>query len=154
MAPRPQEQQPTVRWTKAAVVVATNHAVDDGMLRTVWARYGLGTIANWDRCGGHGDARGIIGNTRRLRRRGITSQGLHFPKDDFRDLRVGLLHLSRGMSPEPCCQRGNGTATWIGPIVSSDSMRRFVERASRPQCVAAGPGTGRTVRLVLGPAGE
>ena len=37
--------------------------------------------------------------------------------------------VRRGMSPEPCCQRGNGTATWIGPIVSSDSMRRFVERA-------------------------
>ena len=38
--------------------------------------------------------------------------------------------VRRGMSPEPCCQRGNGTATWIGPIVSSGSMRRFVERAS------------------------
>ena len=37
--------------------------------------------------------------------------------------------VRRGMSPEPCCQRGSGTATWIGPIVSSDSMRRFVERA-------------------------
>ena len=37
--------------------------------------------------------------------------------------------VRRGMSPEPCCQRGNGTVIWIGPIVSSDSMRRFVERA-------------------------
>ena len=38
--------------------------------------------------------------------------------------------VRRGMSPEPCCQRGNGTAIWIGPIVSSGSMRRVVERAS------------------------
>ena len=54
----------------------------------------------------------------------------HFPKDDFRiDLESGSCTVRRGMSPEPCCQRGNGTATWIGPIVSSDSMRRFVERA-------------------------
>ena len=37
--------------------------------------------------------------------------------------------VRRGMSPEPCCQRGNETTIWIGPIVSSDSMRRFVERA-------------------------
>ena len=37
--------------------------------------------------------------------------------------------VRRGMSPEPCCQRGNGTAIWTGPIVSSGSMRRFVERA-------------------------
>ena len=59
--------------------------------------------------------------------------------------------VRRGMSPEPCCQRGNGTATWIGPIVSSDSMRRFVERARaapvrcggtwhRPDGAAASPG--------------
>ena len=37
--------------------------------------------------------------------------------------------VRRGMSPEPCCQRGNGTVIWTGPIVSSGSMRRFVERA-------------------------
>ena len=37
--------------------------------------------------------------------------------------------VRRGTSPEPCCQRGNGTVIWIGPIVSSGSMRRFVERA-------------------------
>ena len=39
----------------------------------------------------------------------------HFPKDDFRiDLESGSCTCPAGNAPEPCCQRGNGTATWIG----------------------------------------
>ena len=43
--------------------------------------------------------------------------------------------VRRGMSPEPCCQRGNGTAIWIGPIVSSGSMRRDRAQAGRCGCI-------------------
>ena len=155
---------------KAAIVVDTDSQLITAVeycpatLRTTWGRWNWWSrarptpVCRWrrpwgDAAYGEGDTRQAFadaGRTLIARVPGRPNRA-HFPKEDFRiDLETGAC----------TCPAGNITRTLLPAGRGRDSAGRVYRRVAfrfdaavcgacplRPQCLAAKPGTGRTVRL-------